>query len=169
MADKKPLGRQKITMAKIENKDARYATFSKRRDGLNKKASELIGQYDLDIGIIIFSPTGKPYSFFHSTVDAVIDRYLNPNTLPSESNRLAAENSRNKVKELIVKLDEYDITKNDETDEKKLLEDIKEYDAEEVKKQEIWLKSIDESLRNGLMQLEKGASTSAQSPPYDAN
>ncbi|XP_060201109.1 agamous-like MADS-box protein AGL61 [Lycium barbarum] len=151
MADKKPLGRQKIPMAKIENKDARYATFSKRREGLYKTASKLIGQYDLDIGIIISSPTSKPYSFFHPTVDAVIDRYLNPNTLPSESNRLAAENSRNKVKELIVKLDEYDITENDETDEK------------------IWLKSIDESLRNRLMQLEKGASTSAQSPPYDAN
>ncbi|XP_060201113.1 agamous-like MADS-box protein AGL61 [Lycium barbarum] len=170
MADKKSLGRQKIPMAKIEKEEARYAAFSKRRKGLYKKASELIGEYDdLDIGIIMFSPTGKPYSFFHRTVDVVIDRFLNPNTLSSESNSLAAENSRNKANELKVKLDEYDIPKNDETDEMRLWESIKESDVEEVTKHEIWLKSTVAGLKDRLMQLTNGASPSAQSPPEDAN
>ncbi|XP_059306992.1 agamous-like MADS-box protein AGL61 [Lycium ferocissimum] len=170
MADKKSVGRQKIPIAKIEKEDARYATFSKRRKGLYKKASELIGQYDdLDIGIIMFSPTGKPYSFVHPTVDAVTDRLLYPNMLSSESNRLAAENSRNKVKELQVKLDDYDITENDEADEINRWDSIEEFDAEEIKKDKIWFKSIDEMLKNRLIQLENGASPSAQAAPKDAN
>ncbi|XP_060202101.1 agamous-like MADS-box protein AGL61 [Lycium barbarum] len=170
MADKKFLRRQKIPMAEIEKECDRYATFSKRRSGLYKKARALIGLYDdVDIGIIMFSPTGKPYSFFHPTVDASVVRLLNPNTLPSESNHLAAENSRNRVKELKVKLDEYDITKNDETDEINWWDSIKEFDADEVKTHQIWFKSIDEGFKNCLMQLENGASPSTQAPPEDPN
>ncbi|XP_008240414.1 PREDICTED: agamous-like MADS-box protein AGL62 [Prunus mume] len=41
MEGRKTKGRQKIEMKRIENQDDRLVTFSKRRSGVNKKASEL--------------------------------------------------------------------------------------------------------------------------------
>ncbi|KAL2487809.1 Agamous-like MADS-box protein AGL61 [Forsythia ovata] len=97
-------GRQKIAIEKIENEDDRYATFSKRRLGLLKKASELCTLCDVDIGIIIFSPTGKPFSFFHPTMDSVVNRYYHIG--PSNSSSDIFENYvRNKVNKLNETLD----------------------------------------------------------------
>ncbi|KAK6779502.1 hypothetical protein RDI58_021686 [Solanum bulbocastanum] len=56
MAEKKTLGHQKILMAKIEDEDDLYSTFSKRCARLYKKASDMIEKYDIDEGIIIFFP-----------------------------------------------------------------------------------------------------------------
>ncbi|KAG5601554.1 hypothetical protein H5410_032924 [Solanum commersonii] len=75
MERKKTKGRQKIPMKKIENKDSMFATFTKRREGLYKKSSELATECNVDIGIMMISPTCKPHSFFHPTVDAVISRF----------------------------------------------------------------------------------------------
>ncbi|KAK4348467.1 hypothetical protein RND71_031222 [Anisodus tanguticus] len=178
MAEKKTLGRQKIPMAKIEKENDRYSTFSKRRSGLYKKASELIEQYDVDMGIIMFSPTGKPFSFFHPTVNSVIDSFLSPHTQPSESSRVDAANTRDKVKELKAKLDELDLAKDDEynqtpmpdeTDQKKWWKSINEFDAKEVKNYLIYLDSTISGLENCLTLLEKGDSSSAQAPPEDDN
>ncbi|KAK6779729.1 hypothetical protein RDI58_021913 [Solanum bulbocastanum] len=174
MAEKKTLGRQKISMVKIENEDARYTTFSKRRSTLYKKASELVGKYDVGVGITLFSPTDKPYSFFHPTLDAVVDRFFSPNTQPSESNRIAIENSRNKGKELKAELDKLDIierglsnstSSTEETDMKKMWESIMEFNEEEVNELELWLNSVDFDLKNSLSQVENNASSSTQAPP----
>ncbi|XP_016443217.1 agamous-like MADS-box protein AGL28 [Nicotiana tabacum] len=78
MEGKKTEGKQKIPMMKIENESDRYASFSKRRSTLYDKASELVGECDVDIGIILFSPANKPHSFFHPTAEAVLDRFKNP-------------------------------------------------------------------------------------------
>lgn len=56
--DKKTAWRQNIPMVK-EGKEDRYSTFSKRRLGLYKKVSEPIGEFDADIGIVLFLPTNK--------------------------------------------------------------------------------------------------------------
>lgn len=85
MEGKKTEGKQKIPMMKIENESDRYASFSKRRSTLYDKASELVGECDVDIGIILFSPANKPHSFFHPTAEAVLDRFKNPGTKFSES------------------------------------------------------------------------------------
>lgn len=65
------MGRGKIEIKRIENTTTRQVTFSKRRTGLLKKTNELSVLCDAQIGLIIFSSTGKlfqycsqPYRYF---------------------------------------------------------------------------------------------------------
>ncbi|GAB2267906.1 hypothetical protein Dimus_002881 [Dionaea muscipula] len=58
--------RQKIEIKKIDNTTARQVTFSKRRRGLFKKAHELSTLCDVEIGLIVFSSTGKLYEYSSS-------------------------------------------------------------------------------------------------------
>ncbi|CAH9125730.1 unnamed protein product, partial [Cuscuta epithymum] len=76
MAKKPSLGRQKIKIAKIEIKNHLQVTFSKRRSGLFKKASELCILCGVEVAIIVFSPAGKVFSFGHPHVEPIIDRFL---------------------------------------------------------------------------------------------
>ncbi|XP_042503730.1 agamous-like MADS-box protein AGL62 [Macadamia integrifolia] len=69
-------GRQKIDIKRIQNEDHRQVTFSKRRNGLFKKASELCILCDAETALIVFSPAGKVYSFGHLSVNSVINRYI---------------------------------------------------------------------------------------------
>lgn len=73
---RKSRGRQKIEMKKMSNESNLQVTFSKRRSGLFKKASELCTLCGADVAIVVFSPGEKVFSFGHPNVDAVIDRYL---------------------------------------------------------------------------------------------
>ncbi|RDY08515.1 Agamous-like MADS-box protein AGL62, partial [Mucuna pruriens] len=73
---KKSRGRQKVEMKKMSNESNLQVTFSKRRSGLFKKASELCTLCGADVALIVFSPGEKVFSFGHPNVDAVIDRYL---------------------------------------------------------------------------------------------
>ncbi|KMZ75451.1 MADS-box transcription factor 1 [Zostera marina] len=57
------MGRGKIEIKKIENSTSRQVTFSKRRGGLLKKARELGVLCDVQIGIIIFSNSGRMFEF----------------------------------------------------------------------------------------------------------
>ena len=57
------MGRGKIEIKKIENLNSRQVTFSKRRNGLLKKARELSILCDAEVGVIIFSSTGKVYQW----------------------------------------------------------------------------------------------------------
>ncbi|KAJ0792645.1 putative transcription factor MADS-type1 family [Helianthus annuus] len=60
------MGRGKIEIKKIENVSTRQVTFSKRRAGLLKKAHELSVLCDAEVGIIVFSNTGRLYEFSSS-------------------------------------------------------------------------------------------------------
>ncbi|KAL8140361.1 hypothetical protein V2J09_006382 [Rumex salicifolius] len=71
------MGRKKVQMKKIADKNSRYVTFSKRRSGLFKKAAEIATLCAAQIAIIVFSPTGKPFSFGQPSAEAVTDRFLN--------------------------------------------------------------------------------------------
>lgn len=57
------MGRGKIEIKKIENLNSRQVTFSKRRNGLLKKARELSVLCDAEVAVIIFSSTGKLNEF----------------------------------------------------------------------------------------------------------
>nr|GME14008.1 truncated transcription factor CAULIFLOWER D-like [Ipomoea batatas] len=57
------MGRGKVELKRIENPTSRQVTFSKRRNGLLKKAYELSVLCDAEVGLLIFSPTGKSYHF----------------------------------------------------------------------------------------------------------
>jgi len=53
-------------MKKIENATSRQVTFSKRRNGLLKKAYELSVLCDAQLSLIIFSQRGRLYEFSSS-------------------------------------------------------------------------------------------------------
>ncbi|XP_048322092.2 MADS-box protein SOC1 isoform X2 [Ziziphus jujuba] len=67
--------RGKTQMRRIENATSRQVTFSKRRNGLLKKAFELSVLCDAEVALIIFSPRGKLYEFASSSMQATIERY----------------------------------------------------------------------------------------------
>ncbi|AQK74550.1 MADS-box transcription factor 57-like [Zea mays] len=69
------MGRGKIVIRRIDNSTSRQVTFSKRRSGLLKKAKELSILCDAEVGLIIFSSTGRLYDFSNTNMKAVIDRY----------------------------------------------------------------------------------------------
>ena len=57
------MGRGKVELKRIENPTSRQVTFSKRRNGLLKKALELSILCDAEVALLIFSPSGKAYQF----------------------------------------------------------------------------------------------------------
>ena len=57
------MGRGPVQLRRIENKINRQVTFSKRRNGLLKKAYELSVLCDAEVALIIFSNRGKLYEF----------------------------------------------------------------------------------------------------------
>nr|GFB95028.1 agamous-like MADS-box protein AGL62 [Tanacetum cinerariifolium] len=69
----------------MEKESNLSVTFSRRRSGLFKKASELSILCGVEIAIVVFSPAKKAFSFGHPSVQMIIDRYLREN-LPSSSN-----------------------------------------------------------------------------------
>ncbi|KAI9160725.1 hypothetical protein LWI28_010977 [Acer negundo] len=69
------MGRGKIEIKRIENLNSRQVTFSKRRNGLLKKAKELSVLCDAEVGVVIFSSTGKLYEFSSSSMDRILSRY----------------------------------------------------------------------------------------------
>lgn len=81
---RKSNGRKKIDMVKIQNERNLQVTFSKRQNGIFKKASELCTLSGAEVALVGFSPGNKVYSFGHPSVDLVIDRFLTENS--DESN-----------------------------------------------------------------------------------
>ncbi|KAF8399985.1 hypothetical protein HHK36_015858 [Tetracentron sinense] len=61
------MGRGRVELKRIENKINRQVTFSKRRNGLLKKAYELSVLCDAEVALIIFSSRGKLYEFCSSS------------------------------------------------------------------------------------------------------
>ncbi|XP_048334056.1 protein TRANSPARENT TESTA 16 [Ziziphus jujuba] len=71
------MGRGKLPIRRIENQTTRQVTFSKRRAGLLKKTHELSVLCDAQIGLIIFSSTGKlcQYCTEPFRMEQIIERY----------------------------------------------------------------------------------------------
>jgi MADS-box transcription factor len=69
------MGRGKIEIKRIDNATSRQVTFSKRRSGLFKKAKELAILCDAEVGLIVFSSTGRLYDFASTSMKSVIERY----------------------------------------------------------------------------------------------
>ncbi|KAG8084010.1 hypothetical protein GUJ93_ZPchr0010g10467 [Zizania palustris] len=68
--------RGRTELKRIENATSRQVTFSKRRNGLLKKAFELSVLCDAEVGLIVFSPRGRLYEFASApSLQRTIDRY----------------------------------------------------------------------------------------------
>ncbi|TKY51061.1 Agamous MADS-box protein AGL62 [Spatholobus suberectus] len=77
---KKNTGRKKIEIKKLDKASNKQVTFSKRRTGLFKKASELCILCNVYVAIIVFSPADKLFCFGHPDIDTIISRYLKGTT-----------------------------------------------------------------------------------------
>lgn len=71
------MGRVKLEIKKIENPTNRQVTYSKRRNGLIKKAYELSVLCDIDLALIMFSPSGKLTQYCNCSIEEVIGRFAN--------------------------------------------------------------------------------------------
>ncbi|GFQ03683.1 agamous-like mads-box protein agl61, partial [Phtheirospermum japonicum] len=70
------MGRRKIPLdQKIQKKSNRQVTFTKRRQGLFRKASELSVLCGAEIAILVRSPAGKIFAFGSPSADAVMGRF----------------------------------------------------------------------------------------------
>nr|CAA71739.1 DEFH125 protein [Antirrhinum majus] len=69
------MGRGKIVIQRIDKSTSRQVTFSKRRSGLLKKAKELAILCDAEVGVVIFSSTGKLYEFSSTSMKSIIERH----------------------------------------------------------------------------------------------
>ncbi|KAL3724000.1 hypothetical protein ACJRO7_036078 [Eucalyptus globulus] len=69
------MGRGKIVIRRIDNTTSRQVTFSKRRNGFLKKARELSILCDAEVGLIIFSSTGKLYEYASTSMTTLVERY----------------------------------------------------------------------------------------------
>ncbi|XP_020165069.1 MADS-box transcription factor 23 isoform X2 [Aegilops tauschii subsp. strangulata] len=69
--------RRKTVIERIEDTTSRQVTFFKRKGGLFKKARELGVLCDAQVGILLFSNTGRLYEYSNSTsgVNSIIERY----------------------------------------------------------------------------------------------
>uniref|UniRef100_A0A0E0DVM1 MADS-box domain-containing protein n=1 Tax=Oryza meridionalis TaxID=40149 RepID=A0A0E0DVM1_9ORYZ len=64
-------------MRRIEDTTRRQVTFSKRRKGLLKKASELSVLCDAEVALLVFSPRGRFFHFASApSLEGTIDRYI---------------------------------------------------------------------------------------------
>ncbi|KAJ4790711.1 MADS box transcription factor [Rhynchospora pubera] len=70
------MGRGRVQLKRIENKINRQVTFSKRRNGLFKKANEIAVLCDADVALIIFSTKGKLFEYAtDNSMEKILDQY----------------------------------------------------------------------------------------------
>lgn len=94
------MARGKIEIKKIKNMISRQVTYSKRRNGLFKKANELTVLCDAKVSIIIFSSTDKLHEYISpsTTTKQLFDQYQN--TLGNDLWSSHYERNLKKLKEL---------------------------------------------------------------------
>ncbi|XP_008677797.1 MADS box protein isoform X1 [Zea mays] len=94
------MGRGRVELKRIENKINRQVTFSKRRNGLLKKAYELSVLCDAEVALIIFSGRGKLYEFGSAGVTKTLERYQHCCYNAQDSNNGALSESQSWYQEI---------------------------------------------------------------------
>ncbi|CAH2043895.1 unnamed protein product [Thlaspi arvense] len=100
--------RGKIEMKKIENATSRQVTFSKRRNGLLKKAYELSVLCDAQVSLIIFSQRGRLYEFSNSDMQKMIERYrkyTKDNETNNHDSEIYIQQLKQEASQLITKIE----------------------------------------------------------------
>nr|XP_016491827.1 PREDICTED: agamous-like MADS-box protein AGL65 isoform X1 [Nicotiana tabacum] len=71
------MGRVRINIRRLETSSNRQVTYCKKRSGILKKAKEISVLCDIDILLLMFSPTGKPTLFQgeRSNFDEIIAKF----------------------------------------------------------------------------------------------
>lgn len=94
------MGRGKVQLKKIENRISRQVTFSKRRNGLLKKAYELSVLCDVEMGLIVFSPRGKLYEFSRPCMQQMLEKYTNCSQESGRSNTTEEQDTQYMKREI---------------------------------------------------------------------
>ncbi|THU73555.1 hypothetical protein C4D60_Mb04t24100 [Musa balbisiana] len=150
--------RGKTQLKRIENATSRQVTFSKRRNGLLKKALELSVLCDAEIGLIIFSARGKLYEFASSSMQDTIERYQAHAKQCNSSGAIEHENqpSRQEAASLFTKIEHLEASK------RKILED----ELVQLQQKENTLAEENTLLREKL-QLKLPSAASKEVVPFD--
>ncbi|KAK9833705.1 hypothetical protein WJX74_003257 [Apatococcus lobatus] len=69
------MGRKKIRIEKIGDERNRQVTFTKRKNGLMKKAMELSVLCGCEISLVIFNSNGKLFQYSSTDMEAILQRY----------------------------------------------------------------------------------------------
>ncbi|KAM7490284.1 hypothetical protein LguiA_033205 [Lonicera macranthoides] len=80
-------GKQKIEMKEIIKDENLKVIFSRRKAGICRKASELCIMCDTNLATVIFSPSGKPYSFASPNYMRLVCDSLFKRDLPPDPNQ----------------------------------------------------------------------------------
>ncbi|CAD5193651.1 MADS-box transcription factor 6-like [Musa acuminata AAA Group] len=94
------MGRGRVELKRIENKINRQVTFSKRRNGLLKKAYELSVLCDAEVALIIFSSRGKLYEFGSVGMSKTLERYQHWCYASQDPNVVNRDNAQNWCQEM---------------------------------------------------------------------
>ncbi|KAE9621853.1 hypothetical protein Lal_00032484 [Lupinus albus] len=167
-------GRQKIEMKKMTNESNLQVTFSKRRNGLFKKASELCTLCGAQVALIVFSPAEKAFSFGDPSVSAVIDRYMMIPPQPNNATMQILEAHRcANVREMNTHLTQI----NSDLEIEKMCNDMLNKQRKDAQKQFWWATPIEEmnnaeqleQLKKALEDLKKSVLLQAQNqiPPQN--
>ncbi|XP_057786913.1 agamous-like MADS-box protein AGL61 [Salvia miltiorrhiza] len=173
MSERKTRGRQRIPIRLIEKKDDLLVSFSKRRVGVYKKVSELSTLCGVDVGAIIFSPSGIPHSFFTPDFDSVV--YGRRNAAQKRDDNLNGS-PRTRIRELNKRLDE--VVEKQEREEKREKQlgggaemgwwevPVESLNGEQVKEQIEWFQALRAQIKSRVQELKNGT---ASSPPEDGD
>ncbi|XP_057975159.1 agamous-like MADS-box protein MADS9 [Malania oleifera] len=103
------MGRGKIEIKRIENSSNRQVTYSKRRNGIMKKAREITVLCDAQVSLVIFASSGKMHEYRSpsTTLIDILDRYQRQSgkrlwdarhqSLSNELDRIKKENDRMQI------------------------------------------------------------------------
>ena len=157
------MGRRKIEIVAVKDSSCRQVTFSKRRTGLFKKANELATLCGAEVGVVVFSPGGKPYSFGQPNMESIADRFLSQEVetkaTTSSSSSSSKKKTKNNVAVVVEKLNQQLNDQVKQLHDEKLQEDVLE--KEITKEKGLFLggessKSIDELGETELEKLKEG-------------
>ncbi|XP_015079024.1 agamous-like MADS-box protein AGL29 [Solanum pennellii] len=69
-------GKEKIELKLIEFERARAISFSQRKNTLLQDAEKLAKQSGYEVGVMLFSPGGKPFSCASTSIEDIIGKFL---------------------------------------------------------------------------------------------
>ncbi|XP_024978591.1 agamous-like MADS-box protein AGL21 [Cynara cardunculus var. scolymus] len=136
------MARGKITIRRIDDTTSRQVTFSKRRNGLLKKAKEIAILCDAQVGAIVFSSTGKLSEFSSTSMKSVIQRY---NRTQEENNQLLNPMSEVKLWQMEVAVLKQKLETLQETHRQGMGNELSNMGVEDLQRLEIRLET---NLRN---------------------
>lgn len=76
------MGRRKIDIVRIDNERHRQVTYTKRKSGLIKKATELAILCDAQVAVIIFNSSQKMSVYSSHPMEQLVSRYRSHNDQP---------------------------------------------------------------------------------------